>query len=486
MSARRRSAGLFAMATVIAACAVPPAVTTPDIGLEIPDAWIAGEAVAGEVGGPWWRAFDAPALDGLVAEALRNNRDLRIAAARVDAAIAGATIVGAERVPHVSAGLDGSRQRQNFVGFPIPGGGDEPLSTTYNSFGLGLGVSWEVDLWGRLRASHAAALADVEASEADLAAACLSLSARAVRGYFALTAARHQVDLAERAVESYERAAKEVGDRVVAGLSPALDDRLARTDLARGKAALAEREATYARERRLLEVLLGRYPAGTIDPSTDLPGTGAPVPAGLPAEMIARRPDVAAAERRVAAADSRVVAARRALYPRLSLTASGGTSSDSFSDLLDGDFRVWSIAGNLLQPIFEGGRLRARIDLESATAKEALESYANTVLTALREVETALAIESVLAAQEKELAESVVRANEARDLAADRYRLGVDGLLVVLEAQRRAIDNESRLIAVRRLRLDNRISLHLALGGGFDVERIRNEHAAPSGEESER
>jgi len=198
----RSIALLTAFTGSLASCVAPPPVEAPDTGIAIPDTWVSGKAAPGAVGGPWWRSFGDPDIERVIREALRNNRDLRASAARVAAAVASAKIAGADLWPHLAGGFGAERGRQNFVGFPIPGGGDDVAHTTSNRFGLSLDISWELDLWGRIRSGQRAALADVQAAEADLAAAYLSLTAQAVRGWFAVTAAQKQVELGERALSA--------------------------------------------------------------------------------------------------------------------------------------------------------------------------------------------------------------------------------------------------------------------------------------------
>jgi outer membrane protein TolC len=187
----------------------------------------------------------------------------------------------------------------------------------------------------------------------------------------------------------------------------------------------------------------------------------------LPANIVRRRPDLVAAEKRLASSYARVIESQRALYPRISLTGSTGTSTDEFKNLLNGDYSVWNLVGNLLQPIFQGGRLRAGVDLARAREMESLALYAATVLNAYAEVEIALAAEEFLAEREEALRTATEQSLAARDLANDRYARGLTDLIEVLEAQRRAFLSESQLIGVQRARLDNRVDLYLALGGDF-------------------
>jgi outer membrane protein TolC len=187
-----------------------------------------------------------------------------------------------------------------------------------------------------------------------------------------------------------------------------------------------------------------------------------------------RRPDLLAAERRLSAAHARVLESKQALYPRISLTGSAGTSSDELKNLLDGDYSVWNLVANLLQPVFQGGRLRANVNLAEARELEGLALYAQSVLGAFAEVESALSAEELLSQQEAALTQAAEQSVAARQLADQRYAQGLTDFIAVLEAQRRAFNSQSQLITVQRQRLDNRIDLYLALGGGFgeaDMQR---------------
>jgi multidrug efflux system outer membrane protein len=419
------------------------------------------------VEGDWVDAFDDSVAVRLVAEALRHNPSVGIAAANLAAARAQARISGAASRPQVQAGAAGARSKRNFIGFPIGGGG--PASTTSTTWSAEVSASWEPDLFGRLRAGRSAALADVQAAEADTRGVRLSVAAQTLRAWFALLEAQRQVELAEATVLSQRVSAEQIESRYERGLRPTLDVLLARSQLSATEAGLHQRRRQLDAATRQLEILAGRYPAGDLRTGGDLPDLPGPVPVGLPAELVSRRPDLAAAERRLAAADARVREARRALYPRISLTASGGRSSDELTDLLDGDFGVWNLVGNLTQPIWAGGRLRAGVDLAEAGADRLVLAYAQAALRAFAEVESGLAAEAHLAAQEAALTAASRESTEARLLAEQRYRKGLTDLLTLLTAQRSAYDAESRLLAVRRQRLETRIDLHLALGGGFDT-----------------
>jgi NodT family efflux transporter outer membrane factor (OMF) lipoprotein len=456
----------------LAACAGGARHREPALPFDTPAAWRADAAVgtdAALAAQDWLAAFGEPALSAYVEATLARNPDLQAAAARVERAAALARIAGAPLKPSVSASVSGARSRQNFIDLPfLPPG--QILSNTSTNVAFGAAVSWEADLWGRLRAGARAALADLQASEAQYRGARLSLAAQTVKAWFAAVEAGQQVALAESTVASLEASTEQVRSRYEGGLRPSLDLRLSQANLEQERARLAARRDGRSRALRRLETLGGRYPAGGFDVAAALPPLPPAVPAGLPADLIARRPDLVEAERRLAAADSRWLQARRTLYPSVSLTAGGGTSSNELGDLLDGDFRVWNLAANLLQPLFQGGRLRAGVQAADAGAREALAGYAATALRAYAEVENALESERALAEREAHLTLAVEQAREAWRLAEQRYRSGLADYVTVLEAQRRALAGESEWLGVRRLRLDNRVDLHLALGGGF-VER---------------
>ncbi|MCP3977899.1 MAG: efflux transporter outer membrane subunit [bacterium] len=463
----RRACALL-LIPLAAACVKPPPQTEPDPGFEIAAEYGNEAADTTEPTAEWWHDFDEPALDELIALALERNRDLQAAAARVEQAAALARIAGADLKPTLGVGLNGSRQKTNFAGFGV----DFPPTTT-TVFNLSVDAAWEADLWGRVRAGARAAVADWQAADALVRGAKQSVAAQTARTWFAIAEARLQLELAQESAKSFADSTAQVRRRFLGGVRPALDLRLALSNQAAAEALVARRRGQLDSTVRRLEILLGNYPSAqllTTLPEPRLPSTTEPPPVGLPADLIARRPDLVAAERRLAAADQRWRQARRSLYPRLTLTASGGTRAEGLGDLLDGDFSVWSIVGNLVQPLFQGGRLRAGVDLTAAGIDEALADFAGTALQAFAEVESALAAEEFLADEEQRLAETAEQLVAARGLAEERYRQGVGTYLIVLESQSRALAAEGELISVQRRRVENRIGLHLALGGGFESE----------------
>ena len=468
---------LAAFPLALAACASAPPYDLETPAAAAPPSWTAGETAASEADSlhqPWWSDLEDPALAALIAEGLAHNHDLAAAAARVESAAARARAAGAGRWPQAAVDADANRSRRNFPGFPSFGGmaGELPALTT-STFDAAFGASWEADLWGRLRADQAAALAEAQAAGFDLSGARLSLESLIVRAWAAASEARLQAQLAEATAGNRQQASERIERRYGRGLRTSLDLRLARSEAAAARAELALRRLQLDTARRRLELLLGRYPAAELAVSEAPPAVTGRVPAGLPADLVRRRPDLAAAERRLTAADRRLASARRALLPGIRLTGGGGRSSEELADLLDGDFSVWSLAANLTMPLFQGGRLRARVQAAKADREALAAAYAGLVLGAFAEVERALAAEAALAERETALVETADQAAAAESLAADRYRRGLVDLVTLLDAQRSAHRARSQLLATRRQRVDARVDLHVALGGGFTHPRDR-------------
>ncbi len=460
------------MVLVVTGCATAPPAEPPDLAVAVPSEW-SGENVSSEaLATEWWDTFGDTGLTAAIRATIEHNYDLQAAVARVDQAAATARIAGADLQPTLSVSLGAARRRQNFIGLPIPGREGGVLTSQSTTLGVSLDTAWEVDLWGRLRAGVRASLADLQASAATLRGAYLSITGQTAKTWFAIAEAQQQVVLAERTVASFQRSTNQVRRRFEQGLRPSLDLRLSLANLATAEAGLRVRNQQLDAATRQLEVLMGRYPGRRVDTPTVLPAPPPAVPAGLPAELVGRRPDVIVAERRIAASNQRLAVSRRDLYPRLSLTASGGTSSRELRDLIANDFTVWSLIGNLVQPILQGGRLRAAVDRAEATVDESVAAYALTALTAYAEVESTLAAETFLAQRETFLATATEQSRAAEQLAEDRYSSGLEEFITVLEAQRRAVTAESELLLARRLRLENRADLHLALGGGFETLEV--------------
>lgn len=446
----------------------------PDRPLDVPvpSAWTGGELAPGVLNDDWWTYFQDAELDRVIQEALETNDNLQAAEARIRAAEADARVAGADLLPDATLNLSRSQQRQNFIGFPIPGNESRILSTTSTNYGLRLNASWEPDVWRRIRSGELAAITNARVRYAELEAARLSLTGQVAQAWFAVVEADQQVELAERSLASFRVSSERVRARFQRGLRPALDLRLALAEAAQAEAALEQRHEQLDRAVRQLEILIGRYPAGDYVGSEDLPAMPGRIPGGLPSELVHRRPDLVVAELQVIASDARLVESAADLRPRFSLTSGTGTSSNELLNLLDNNLFVWSFVGNLVQPIFNNGRLKATVDRNTSAVDEAVANYEGSILNSYREVESALAAEDTLRRREAALQEAVVQSMAAQRQAEERYRLGLADIITVLSAQRSAYNSESQLLTIRRSRLDNRVDLHLALGGGFDASRV--------------
>jgi len=481
----QRMVGFVCRALLVASAAcssAPPPSQAERLDLDLPSRWHSETQRHSDTSDPnqaavpqttalhdcWWQDFGDAELDLTVATALVGNRDLRAALARLETAIETRAIASGGLLPEADLGFDSTRSRRLFLGFPFGGGGVP--SNTVTIFGLNLNLRWELDVWGRIRAGDAAALADLQATAADHAGARLSLVAQTCRAWFSATAAAQQLALAEATVASMRATAADVRDRFRRGLRPALEVELANTNLANAEATLELRRNLRAASLQQLDLLLGRFPEGRLQTPAALPDQLPPLPNGLPSELLQRRPDLFAAERRLAAAGCRIDAARAALYPRLSLSAGGGTNTLRTEDLLDDEFRVWSLGANLLQPLFRGGALLAEVRRSEARQREALAGYGQAVLRAVGEVEQALRQERLLTERRSALGRAVTHARRARDLARERWQLGLVDFLAVADADRQVYAAEAGWLDLGEQQCANRIDLYLALGGGFHAD----------------
>lgn len=450
-------AATSAAALALAACA--PSLREPPrtVDLAVPSAF---QAVAAEETGEyadtnWVESFGSPTLTALVNEALAHNRDLRAASARVAQARARARVAGADLWPQIGLEGQATQTRQG-----LRSGAERETEYT-----AGLGVTWEADLWGRLASQQRSAALTAEGAAADYAAARLSLAGQVAESWFGLIVAQQQLELAQATVETYARSEQIVRERHQAGLASDLDLSLAISNRQSAEALARQRDQQMRESRRRLEVLLGRYPAAELASGDVLPALPARPAAGVPADVLARRPDLQAEFSRLMSSRFNTAAARRALLPRLTLTGSVADVSSNFSDAFDFKGVLATIIGNLTQPLFQGGRLRANVDLSRAQEDEAVQNYAQTVLIALREVEDALSAETILGNREAALEEAARQAANAERLAELQYTNGLSNILTLLDAQRRNLEAQSQLLDVRQIRMSNRVRLHVALGG---------------------
>lgn len=457
---------LIPVPLALSACLAPTGVAPLDVAQDVPTEFASAGNSLNEIDQRWWTSFGDDRLSALVEEAVLESPSIGQALARVEQARAAAQISRANGLPQVGASAGAAGRG---------GSGNAGIPDTLD---VSLNVSWEADLWGRISAQNAAARSEYLASAANLRAARQAVAAQAVRTYFSVIEAEQQVALSTRVLQTYDELTRQLNLRVDAGIDPLSLKTLVITDQQSARGGLELRRQDYETLVRQLEIILRDYPDGQITVAMALPELPAPPATGVPSELLARRPDVAAAELRLQAAGFRIDAAKRSFLPSLTLDGSAGSSSASFSNLFSSNFFIWSIAGRLLQPIFQGGRLRAQLDQRKGERDEAIEAYAEVALQALFEAETALAIDSNLARREAAFLASAEAAEQSVDISTKRYRAGIEPFFNVLETQQRALTARSAYLATRRERLANRVDLHLALGGGFE----ENESPSSSGD----
>ena len=470
---------ILVSAALLGACSVaPPA--KPELTFALPETFHADLSAAYTPVESWWSEFDDPQLNLFVDTALVRNPGVAQALARAQIAQARIRQNRADRLPQAGVGLNSARQRQNMSAMAGPLGElADDMSFISNNHNAALEVSWELDLWGRLSALDSAARAEFLASAEQLRGARQSVAAQVVQLYYEIVHARAQVELSERTVEALAEMSRQINNRVQAGIASPADGMLAEANLGSARAGLEQRNEALARTLRQMDVLLGYYPDGSSRTANALPEVPAAPAAGVPAQLLERRPDVRAAELGLLAAGYQLGAAERSFLPSLSLSGSAGYASGEWSGLFDSSNFIWSIAGQIMQPIFQGGRLVAQVDIAEGQQAEALNSYVETALNALAEVESLLAVDGVLQRRESSLDASAGAAEEAVRVSYNRYQQGIDPFLNVLESQQRALDGRSAYITSRHARIENRISLHLALGGGFEQYPIAAEQQPP-------
>ncbi len=412
----------------------------------------------------WWQRFGDETTTELVTMALEANTDLQAAAARVLEADALLTAAGGARLPQIGYGLSANRTRGSFV---LPGAGRlNPESTTY---GTDLQISWQTDLFGKLKRSQQSSWANLLAEEATRDGVLHMVVASVVRARVQIATLERALDISRNIRMSWEATTATVERRYRNGLVGAVDLYLARENLASVRAAEAALEGGVLTARNSLDVLVGRRPgSGEPLPRTlpELPSID-PVPLGLPAELLDRRPDLRQSEMRLAATTYGIGVALADLYPSLSLTAAGGTRSDTLVDLVSSETFIYNAVANLVGPLFTGGQRRAGVAAARARTDQAAAVYAGAVLNALREVEDALVIEASVRRQLDFNDQRVADARAANRIASDRYQRGVESLLYVLETERRLRLAEEAWISSQADLWKARIDLFLALGGDW-------------------
>jgi multidrug efflux system outer membrane protein len=451
----------IAIALALAGCATVSPTLQPNVSA--PAAWNEAAAQASApLSAEWWSSFGSDELQALVAAALAGSPDLAIAMERVKQAEAQVRVAGASLFPTLNLGAGSSRRVTDSEG---AGSRKSDASTVVFS------ASYELDLWGRNAAGVRAADASFRATAFDRDAARLTLIAGVATSYFEVLSLRGRLAIARENLAIAERVQSVVATRARNGAASQLDVERQQATVLAQRAALLPLEQQEKQTLAALAVLIGRVPEGFVVKGASLADLAIPaVNPGLPAELLVRRPDLAAAEAQVASANGSVAAARAALLPSIELTGSAGLSSAALLTVLSGPTSAISLALSLLQPIFDGGRLRGQVAISESRERELVEGYRKAILTAFADVEQALVAVSRSAQREALQAQVQESARNALRLAEIRYREGADDLLTVLEAQRTLFQAQDQLAAIRLDRLAGTVGLYKALGGGWTVD----------------
>ncbi|MCL2160675.1 MAG: efflux transporter outer membrane subunit [Betaproteobacteria bacterium] len=453
------------IAAFAAGCTLAPRYERP--ALPVPSAWeTPGSEEAANVAAadlPWRDYFADTRLRTIIELALVNNRDLRIAALNIERARAMYRIQRADLLPSVD--LAGGQNAQR-VPEAISPTGSAYINRQYSAT---VGASWELDFFGRIRSQNRQAVELYLATEEARRSAQISLVAEIANVWLALAADRELYELARRTYDTQQKSVELIRKSFTAGAASALDLAQARTAMERARADAARYTAQLARDRNALAMLTGAAISENLQAET-LAGalsTVADLPAGIPSEVLTRRPDVLQAEHMLRAANADIGAARAAFFPRIALTAGAGTASPTLDGLFESGTRLWSFAPQIVLPIFHAGALRANLDRSKIERNIQIAQYEKTIQSAFREVADALADRATLAEQIDARSELVNAANESYRLSEARYRSGLDSHLVLLDAQRSQYTAEQELIATRLAEASNRVMLYKVLGGGW-------------------
>ena len=413
--------------------------------------------------GAWWEIFGDTALDDLETRALAANEDLHAAAARVEQARAAAGLARSAYWPQLAAGASLLREQTSTT---VDNVAPAPLATTY---GTPLGASWELDLFGRVRRQSEGARAEAVSSAADFENVRLALTAEVASSYFGLRTLDRETVLVADGVDLRSRALKLVTARRAAGAATDFDVARAEAELAATEVEAADLARRRAGGQNALAVLLGSAaPEFQLPPATTALASQPPtVPAGLPGDLLERRPDVAAAEAALAAANARIGVAKAAFFPSITLTGSAGYASGDIDRLFQADSRIWSVGPGVYLPIFQGGRNRANLQRSRAAYEESVALFRQRVLVALGEVQDALTATQLLATQAAAQERTVVAARRAGQLAQTRFEAGFVNYLEVIDAQRTVLSAERATAQLTAQRLLTSVALIKALGGGW-------------------
>ena len=442
----------------------PPAVPPPPAYKEVGD-WKPAQPNDQNLGGEWWKIFQDPQLDALELQVNVSNQNLKAAEAQFRQARAALRYSRADYYPTVTAGVSGTRTRVS-ANRPPPNSIFNGI--TENDFTLPFDVSYQVDVWGRVRRMVESQREQAQASAADLATVNLSMHADLAVDYFQARSLDAEEQLLNTTVTQYEQALQLTESRFQGGIASEVEVQQAKTILQTTRAQAIDVGVLRAQFEHAVAILIGKPPAEFSLPPLPLTVPPPHVPLGLPSDLLERRPDIAAAERRVASANAQIGVAKSAYYPSINLSASGGFESSAISTLINGPSGLWSIGLSAVGTVFDVGRRRALTDQARAAYDSQVANYRQSVLNGFQQVEDNLAAVRILENEAKVQDEAVVAAQNSLNLSITRYKGGVTSYLEVITAQNAALTDEVTAVNILGRRMANTVLLIQALGGGWD------------------
>jgi multidrug efflux system outer membrane protein len=467
-----RAAALLAALT-LAGCSLAPTYERPEV--PIPAQWQVDIQTANDLANTtWWNQFRDPVLDNLIQIALQENKDVQIAAARVEEYMGRYGVTRSAQFPQVGANAAGARTRVGESEDDVA-----LIENPVNTFQVDLGVSFELDLWGKLRSATEAARAQLLATEEARRTVILTLVSQLANSYVRLLDFDQQLAITHATLKTRQESVRINRLRFEAGLTSELEYQQAVAEYQNAAVQVPLLERLIAQQENAISLLLGRNP-GKISRGVTLEQLALPqVPGGLPSDLLERRPDIRGAEQQLIAANALIGVAKAAFFPNISLTGFFGTASNDLSDLFKGPSRTWQFAGQLLQPIFTGGALTGQLQVAEAVQKQALLNYQQTIQTAFAEVDNSLIAVSKLREQLKDQAAQLNALQRYLDLATLRYKNGYTDYLTVVDAERNLFTVQLDYVQSQGNLFAALVNLYKALGGGW-VNQAEQMSSAPA------
>ncbi len=455
----------LALALALTACSQVPELTKPETAL--PESYGNGQGTELTAPAAWWNLYGSDELNALEEAALAANHDLKAAIARIEQAQASLKVAGAPLLPSLTAAGTGTSKMSHGTTASSSLRSVETGAQVNRSYQASVSASYEVDFWGKTRAGIQSAEASLAASRFDRDTVALTLTANVASTWFQAVALSDRVAVARRNLELARQTLDLAEKKAAFGQTSALEAAQQRSTVAQIEAQLPALELQRQQAVDALAILTARPPSALVLDKASLTGLPAPVvKAGLPSDLLRRRPDVARAEANLEAANANIGVARAQLFPTVTLTADSGLINPYLISLADAHHSFWSLGTSIAATLFDNGKLRGNVELNEAKLRETAATYQSTVLTALKEVEDQLAAVHYLARQEDAQTQAVTHAREAQRLSDVRYREGAVDYLTVLEAQRTLLSTEDNAVQVRLARLNASVGLVKALGGG--------------------